>query len=211
MVIRIDMKRTFLLFVLILSLTVIFSPIAFANLLYNGDFEISGEQGYTTGWTQEYNNNIFGASENPQNGIHHAQNHWDGGMYQNVSITSGIQYRLTGWAYIPSGEGGSPWGSYIGFYWLDEDGYLVMPLGWQADVHYLPRDQYNQVDSDFLTAPEGAVTAMVRFGTWSHDPWQPVAPTDFDNFDFSPIPEPSTLLLLGSGLFGLVGLARKKR
>jgi hypothetical protein len=32
-----------------------------------------------------------------------------------------------------------------------------------------------------------------------------------DEVRFEPIPEPSTLLLLGTGLFGVIGLARKKR
>lgn len=197
--------------VVLIFLAASFQVPASANLLVNGDFEISGESGYTAGWTQEFNNNIFGVSDNPQHGSHHARNFWDGGMYQDVSITPGVQYRMTGWTYIPTGTSGSPWGTYIGFYWLDADRNLVMPLGWQADVQRGPRDVYIQMDSGYLVAPEGAVTAMVRFGTWSSDPWQPVNPTDFDNFDFSPIPEPASILLLGVGIAFLLNPAQRPR
>ena len=203
------MKIKSLLFIAAVFLILNLPSTASANLLYNGDFEISGESGYTTGWTQEYNNNIFGVTDNPQHGTHNARNYWDGGMYQDVGITPGVQYRMTGWTYIPTGTAGSDWGTYIGFYWLDANRNLVLPLGWEADVQRGPRDLYIQSDSGYLTAPEGAVTAMVRFGTWSNAPWLPVNPTDFDNFDFSPIPEPASLFLLGAGLTGLLGMRKR--
>jgi len=195
--------------IIIITFLLSLSGTTSANLLFNGDFEMSGPSGYTTGWTPEYNNNIAGVTDNPQHGTHNARNFWDGGMYQDVAITPGVQYRMTGWTYIPTGTAGSDWGTYIGFYWLDANRNLVMPLGWQADVQRGPRDVYIQMDSGYLAAPQGAVTAMVRFGTWSNDPYQPVHPTDFDNFDFSPIPEPASIFLLGAGVAGLFG-ARKR-
>lgn len=106
----------------------------------------------------------------PHQGNKMAKCWWDGGMYQDVSITPGKSYRLTGWAYIPSG-GGVGWGSYIGF--------IMGGYSNQWNVHLSARDQWNQIDSGWVIAPAGATTARVRFGTWGGSP---AAPTYFDDF-----------------------------
>jgi len=99
---------------------------------------------------------------------------WDGGMLQDVAVTPGKNYRLTGWAYIPSG-GSGPWGSFIGF--------RMGTYNTQWNVHWPPynRDQWNQIDSGWVTASAGATTARVRFGTWQSGA-TPANPTYFDNF-----------------------------
>lgn len=202
--------------IVLVSLVVLLIPgVASANLLLNGGFEGTGEDGHMTSWAyaspEGWNqNNIAGVQDNPQSGAWHARNFNDGGRYQNVAITGGQQYRLTGWVYIPTGTGGSPWGTYIGLKFVRADG--TTAFTWEkGDFKNLQRDIYNMGDSGWVLAPADAVTARARFGTWANDPWLPVAPTDFDNFDLTPIPEPTSLLLLGTGLAGLVGLTRKRK
>lgn len=176
-----------------------------ANLLTNPGFET----GTLAGWTAEYNpENQFISTANPQQGTYHLRNSNDGAMYQDVGIAGDQQYRLTGYAYIPSGGQVEPWNTFIGLRMFDSVGTQV--FDWQYDMKDLTRNQYNLADSTWVAAPSGAVTARVRLGTWADSPWQPANPTDFDSFDLSPIPEPASLLMLGFGLLGL-GVFKKRR
>ncbi|KPK42012.1 MAG: hypothetical protein AMJ78_03850 [Omnitrophica WOR_2 bacterium SM23_29] len=208
------MKIKLSLVIISISFIVTLPAVAFANLIYNGDFET----GCFTGWTAEWNlANLGIVATNPQSGSFHVRNFYDGGMYQEVPVTPGLVYRFRGYLYAPSGGDSSGWGSYLGFYWMDAQDNLVGTIGmeWILDIQESPRDVYLVGDSEnlsnplkWMTAPEDAVKARIRFGTWQEGAI-PAYPTDFDNFYFDVIPEPSSLLLLGIGLFGSVALRKR--
>jgi hypothetical protein len=190
-----------------------------ANLVVNGGFEEAGEQGYTQGWTVDWNDNIFGTTDNPHSGSHAARCFWDGGMYQDIPVVVGTEYKFRAYLYTPSGGDTSSWGNYVGFYWMDDEDNLILPLGalWECNITTSLRDTYLVADSDnlddpayWMTAPDGATKARVRFGVWQTDA-DPANPCDFDDFYFDAVPEPGSLLLLFPAIIRIAVLFIRKR
>jgi hypothetical protein len=65
--------------------------------------------------------------------------------------------------------------------------------------------QYEMIETDWLTAPDYTAYAKVRCSVDSAGSY-----IDFDDVSLDVIPEPSSLLILLSGLTGLFGLSFKK-
>ena len=204
----------------VLSLVVLLIPgVANANLLVNGSFETSVDGDNTYGWSSTAPDawnpiNQAGVLDNPQSGSWNLRNFNDGGMKQEVVVTPGQAYRLTGYAWVPSGSVATAWGSYIQLKFLTSTGGTVTgPTGSKTiDMKAKTRDQYNLGDTGEMVAPVNAAKARIMFGTYAAAPDYLVPGiSDYDNFDFSPVPEPTSLLLLGSGLVGLFGLTKKKK
>lgn len=62
-----------------------------------------------------------------------------------------------------------------------------------------------------LTAPAGAVTATVFLHAAGGAIVGGAATIDFDDVSFAAVPEPTTVALVGLGLFGAVALGRKRK
>ncbi|MDD5270569.1 MAG: PEP-CTERM sorting domain-containing protein [Candidatus Omnitrophica bacterium] len=205
--------------VALVSLVVLLVPgVASANLLSNGSFENDGVNGHVTGWGTNYPaNNIYGvASYGGVDGSYSAVCFWDGDLYQDVEITGGQSYSFSGNSYIPteSETVGTQWNSFVKVNFLNSSNIAIGATYGNTNLSSLTRDQWNQVVATGITAPANAVKARVSFGTWQNSTSSAYIPnpTMFDdfNFDVAAVPEPASLLLLGSGLIGLVGFSRKK-
>jgi hypothetical protein len=70
---------------------------------------------------------------------------------------------------------------------------------------------YAQTIVNGLTAPSGAATATLYIHAAGAAAPSLTATLDFDNVSFSAVPEPTTVTLVGLGLFGAVAFGRKRK
>lgn len=192
--------------IMLAFLMVVSGTASAAQLLTNPGFEA----GDLSGWTKSYGD-ITPTEANIREGNYAARCWWDGNLNQRVPIIPGTAYTLTASAYIPSGGVGS-WGSYVGLDWLRADGTKIEGTGWSYAPQNDTRGVWHDYSSGAQIAPVNAYYGAATLGTWQSNA-TPANPTDFDNFALNgqPIPEPASMLLLGSGLVGLFGVTRKKR
>ncbi len=197
------MKKVYLAALTIAVLTLIALPsVAHANLLGNAGFEDGASQ---TAWTLAGTAGVHDwEAPNPHSGD------WLAAISVPWSVGAGaLSQEITG----ITGDA-----TYTYSLWADANANTTdyyMKLSWYSGITPLtPWNQGISITGGTYTNPSYNVVApatadkvIVEFGTTATG----ATCGKFDDVDFDVIPEPATMLLLGTGLVGLFGISRKKR
>ena len=193
------MRKMHLAALVIMAVLIAMPSVAQAtNLLINPGFEDETPIGWANWGDSNYVTDQY--RNGAQSGHAWTWDNSDGKFEQWIDVTPGVEYKASGYLKCTGMQDGEAW---IQFQW-DGGGTAIesAKLTSTADWTYY--------ETDWVEAPSGVATAKVAYVLQA--PSNHLAnDVYFDDAKFEAVPEPSSLLLLISGIAGLFVISKRKK